>query len=212
MSIISILTTLQRILNRTTSNPLIVLKMSEEKEVKLTDEFGISKYLVTAMRYAAKCHRDTNHLYDGKPYAHHLQKVANYANLYMAYFADIHKDEILAAAWCHDLIEDTRQTYNDVSSHIGETAANIVYALTNEKGKNRSQRANYKYYTEMKQTPFAVYVKLCDRLANVSHSVDNKSSMLRVYRKEHAAFKDLLYDGNYQEMWRELEFLLGINE
>lgn len=181
--------------------------MTEDQTI--IDEYDISKYLINAMRYAEKCHRETNHLYDGKPYAFHLQKVVNYAKNYMAYFADIHKDEILAAAWCHDLIEDTRQTYNDVSSQIGESAANIVYALTNEKGKNRKERANYKYYAEMRLVPFAVYVKLCDRLANIAHSVDSKSSMLKVYKKEHAAFEDLLYDGNYLEMWREMEFILS---
>jgi (p)ppGpp synthase/HD superfamily hydrolase len=177
---------------------------------ELTKEYDISQYLAHAMFYAVKCHQETNHLYDGKPYSYHLGKVVEYAKSYMAYFSDEHRDVILAGAWCHDLIEDTRQTYNDVSAVIGETAANIVYALTNEKGRNRKERANFKYYTEMKKVPFAVYVKLCDRLANISHSAETKSSMLKAYKKEHPAFKDMLFDGNYLEIWHEMETLLSL--
>jgi (p)ppGpp synthase/HD superfamily hydrolase len=40
----------------------------------------------------------------------------------------------MLACWGHDLIEDTRVSYNDVKEHLGQEAADIIYALTNEKG------------------------------------------------------------------------------
>jgi hypothetical protein len=46
----------------------------------------------------------------------------------------------------------------------------IVYALTNDKGRTRAERAGEKYYKGIRETPYAPFVKLCDRLANVSYS------------------------------------------
>jgi (p)ppGpp synthase/HD superfamily hydrolase len=168
-----------------------------------------SEYLHKAILYAQKCHIDTNHLYDGGPYFYHLQGVATIAERFIGYFPIEMHDAILAAAWSHDTIEDTRQTYNDVKTAIGEQAADIVYALTNEKGKNRKARANEKYYSEMKLVPGAVFVKLCDRLSNIIHSVSSKSSMLQAYRKEHDFFTQMLFDGHYPELWEEMNKYLN---
>ena len=98
------------------------------------------------------------------------------------------KDDFKLAAWGHDLIEDTRVSYNDVKKHLGEKAADIIYALTNEKGKTRKERANEKYYTRIRNTPGAVLIKLCDRIANVEYSIQTESRMLDVYRKENPEF------------------------
>jgi len=38
----------------------------------------------------------------------------------------------MLATWGHDLIEDTRVSYNDVKEHLGQEAADIVYAKENE--------------------------------------------------------------------------------
>ena len=41
---------------------------------------ALSSELVTkAKNYAIKCHTETNHKYDGKPYETHLQMVVDYA-------------------------------------------------------------------------------------------------------------------------------------
>jgi (p)ppGpp synthase/HD superfamily hydrolase len=50
--------------------------------------------------------------------------------------------EVLAAVWTHDVIEDCRQSYSDVKKALGESVAEIVYALTNEKGKNTKKTNN----------------------------------------------------------------------
>lgn len=51
----------------------------------------------------------------------------------------------LKAVWRHDTIEDIRQSYNDIKKKIGQPVADMVFAVTNEKGKNRHERANVKY-------------------------------------------------------------------
>jgi (p)ppGpp synthase/HD superfamily hydrolase len=98
------------------------------------------------------------------------------------------RGSVLIATWGHDLIEDTRVSYNDVKNHLGQDAADIIYAVTNEKGKNRKERANDKYYEGIRNTPGAVFVKLCDRIANVQYSKMTGSRMFEMYKKENDDF------------------------
>jgi len=153
-------------------------------------------------------HAKTNHWYDTYlPYEFHLRMVANVAKDFqhlldneVDYYTG--KQEIdkgqdltltlrtacLRAAWGHDLIEDTRNSYNDVKEILGQEAADIIYAVSNEKGKNRKERANDKYYEGIRNTPGAVFVKMCDRIANVQYSKMTKSRMFEMYKKENTEF------------------------
>ena len=74
--------------------------------------------------------------------------------------------------------------------YLHSMIADIVYACTNEKGKNRDERANDKYYEGIRTTSYAPFIKLCDRLANVRYSTlfDVNSKMAKVYKKEHEHF------------------------
>lgn len=98
----------------------------------------------------------------------------------------------LRAAWGHDLIEDTRNSYNDVKQVLGEEAADIIYAVSNEKGRDRKERANDKYYEGIRNTPGAVFVKLADRIANVQYSKMTKSRMFEMYKEENDHFLESL--------------------
>lgn len=163
--------------------------------------------------FAIEAHSKTNHLYDGKPYSVHLVLVVMYAMKYIndADIPDTCYEKILNACWLHDTIEDCRLTYNDIKEVAGEGVAEIVYAVSNEKGKNRKERANDLYYFGIRNTAWATYVKLCDRLANAKYSKDNNSRMLEVYRKENESFlESLLPNGylTYTKMINELKSLL----
>ena len=146
------------------------------------------KILEKAREFAEYHHNGTNHKYDGKPYTYHLSMVVEVAERFIHLIPVNKRDTVLAACWCHDTIEDCRVTYNDVKSELGEEVANIVYALTNEKGKTRKERANDKYYEGIRNTKGAVFVKLCDRIANVQYSKMTKSSMFKKYKEENPNF------------------------
>lgn len=165
-----------------------------------------------ARDYAIDCHNSTNHLYDGQPYEFHLEMVKNVAVEFKHLVPKEKLDVVYAACWCHDVMEDTRQTYNDVKKATNLEVAEIVYALTNEKGKNRKERANEKYYTGIRNTPYAVFVKLCDRIANAQYSLQKGGRMLELYRKEQPYFHQALSDPHhyYREMWDYLDALLGM--
>lgn len=164
--------------------------------------------------YAINAHQSTNHLYDGNPYSVHLVMVVNYAQKYIHKIPELYRDDVINACWLHDTIEDTRNTYNDIKAISNEKVANIVYALTNEKGKNRKERANEKYYQGIVSEPYAKFVKLCDRLANAKYSVNTNSRMKDVYAKENDHFIGSLFAEDYliyADMISELDEMLNNN-
>lgn len=143
---------------------------------------------VSAKNYACKAHSDTNHTYDGLPYHIHLQMVFDYGVKYIDLISENDREDVMCSLWLHDTIEDCRITFNDLKKQFDELVAEIVYAVTNEKGKTREERANDKYYEGIRSTPYAVFIKLCDRLANVKYSKDTGSRMFEVYKTENEQF------------------------
>jgi (p)ppGpp synthase/HD superfamily hydrolase len=138
-------------------------------------------------------HRDTNHMYDTYlPYEFHLRMVVGVGEQFKHLVEDVKREDIKLACFGHDLIEDTRVTYNDVKEMLGYDAAELVYALTNEKGKNRKERGNDKYYKGIRDIKYAPFVKMCDRIANVQYSKMSGSRMFEMYRKENDGFIEKL--------------------
>jgi (p)ppGpp synthase/HD superfamily hydrolase len=134
--------------------------------------------------------------------------VVNTARKFLHLIPEEEQGNILAGCWLHDVIEDCRETYNDVKKETNETVAELVYALTNEKGKNRKERANDKYYEGIRNTPYATFIKLCDRIANVEYSYATESRMFEMYCKENENFLARVgEDGAYNNV---VEYLNGI--
>jgi hypothetical protein len=147
---------------------------------------------------AHELHLSVNQTYgNGLPYGYHLDMVASGVCIFGHLVCQEVEDvvPILFGAYYHDSIEDARLSYNDVrkvadkmmSKKQALMATEIVYALTNEKGRSRAERANEKYYAGIRQTPYAPFVKLCDRLANITFSCSadpNNNHMKEVYKNE----------------------------
>jgi (p)ppGpp synthase/HD superfamily hydrolase len=161
--------------------------------------------------YAYKAHSDTNHLYDKKfPYSFHLGMVEDVAIKFIHLIPFEDRDDVIAGCIVHDVMEDARQRFNDVKRSTTETIAGYSYALQNEKGKTRPERANEKYYKGIRAYKHATFVKLCDRFANAKYSKENGSSMFKTYLREMPEFKTHLFDGRYKDLWDELEKLFSI--
>jgi len=160
------------------------------------NELITSEYLNNVYPYAISWiieqHERVNQKYgNDMPYSLHLAMVASNAKKYMYLLPDkedIFEEHIMQAAWGHDLIEDCRLTYNDVKEILGWQTADIIYAVTNGKGKNRAERASEQHYAEMRDCFGAVFIKLCDRIANASYSAATYSRMAEVYKKENDEF------------------------
>lgn len=159
---------------------------------------------IEQMRKAAhELHQSVNQTYgDNLPYGYHLDMVVEGISEY-GHLVCANKDDVLPlffAGFFHDSIEDARLTYNDVlrlaktmlTEEQALTATEIVYALTNGKGRTRAERAGEKYYQGIRETPYAPFVKLCDRLANVAYSCSENDGgnnrMKEVYKDEMGHF------------------------
>ena len=173
-------------------------------------------------------HASVNQTYgDGLPYSYHLDMVAccvtDFGHLVCACADDV--VPLLFGAYYHDSIEDARLSYNDVKKVASKLmtdvqammATEIVYALTNDKGRNRAERAGERYYAGIRQTPYAPFVKLCDRLANVTFSCSGENSdsnrMKEVYKGEMGHFlADITAPSSDQRMAVPREVVLKIAE
>jgi (p)ppGpp synthase/HD superfamily hydrolase len=165
-----------------------------------------------AREYAIKCHSQTNHMYDDKPYSHHLNMVVDIAKAFKHFIPEKDQLTVFAGCWTHDVPEDTRETFNNVKQAVNQEVAELAYALTNEKGKNRAERANYKYYYGIRQTKYATFIKLCDRMANVTYSMEagGKSGMFEKYKKENKEFIDKLIQPDKFILWNYfLKWFMG---
>ena len=160
------------------------------------------------IQWCIEQHRKTNHFYDTYlPYEFHLRMVVQVCND----FRNLAGNDVVAelACWGHDLIEDCRVSYNDCMGKLGYSVADIIYAVSNEKGKNRKERANAKYYEGIRNTEGATFVKLCDRIANVQYSKLTKSKMFEMYKKENQQFVQHLYVDKYKPMFDYLDNLFS---
>lgn len=80
--------------------------------------------------------------------------------------AGVTDPELRAAAWLHDVVEDTPVTVAELVPEYGERVAALVDALTVRDGPPRD-RAHEDSWRRIVPVPGAVLVKLADRTANV---------------------------------------------
>lgn len=169
--------------------------------------------------WCAEQHRHVNQYYGGKrlnlPYSFHLRAVAAQVEAFRDLLDPAEYEIARVAAYGHDLLEDTNLNYNDIIevlnqhdlNHLSKLAAETIYRVTDEKGRSRAERKNAKYYEELTQGEVALYVKLCDIIANKMFSRLTGSGMYRKYQQEHQDFYDKTYNKRFAEMYSYLESL-----
>jgi len=141
------------------------------------------------------------------PYIYHLLKVKAVCDRYIDLFdwKDDDKEIIRTSVLCHDLLEDTETTMEELIHLFNEDVAQIVFNVSGF-GKNRKER-NTNAYTKIKNDPRSIFVKLCDRISNVEESITYPEK-LEMYKKEYDTFKTYVYNGMFLVMWDYLEHLI----
>lgn len=151
--------------------------------------------------------------YDNFPYIKHLEDVHNILIRF-----NINDPALLISAFLHDSIEDSAASYNKILKKFGFDVAELVYAVTDELGRNRKER-HEKTYPKIKGNLKAIILKLADRIANIEFGInDTEKSLFNMYKKEYSEFKNNLteipvtdIDGlksKLDQMWYFLDCLI----
>ena len=148
------------------------------------DERVTSDMEERAREFAVNAHTRIGHLrkYHKLPYATHLHNVA-------ALVASVTDDpETLAAAWLHDVVEDTPATLEDVEKSFGRSIASLVESLTDvsrPRDGNRSVRKELDRRHLAKANRQAKTIKLADLIDNCRDICQNDARFAQVYLAEH---------------------------
>ena len=116
-----------------------------------------------ALKFATEKHKGQVRL-GGDPFISHLIEVA--AILYEHHYRD---DNILAAAYLHDVLEDTDTTAEELEKEFGKEITEIVVALTIKRNLGETSMDKTKRMAmQLRKAPIeAKLIKLADRLHNV---------------------------------------------
>lgn len=170
--------------------------------------------------YAQKCYDDANCSYDGQNYYVHIQMVVDMAVKYRYIFTNQIDAEItIGAAMCHDLMEDAKQTYNNIVDGCGGfmslRVADVTLAVTDVPAENRLMKHLLTMGKTVKDYR-ALILKMCDMGSNGAYSKRTGSRMYKKYVAEYAYrkpifqmalawYKDELNQDILAELWEELD-------
>ena len=155
------------------------------------------------------------------PYSMHLLYVDEQARKFNYLIPGDKLFIVRAACYGHDLIEDARITYNDIievarkkgfSPEAAEELAEIIFLCTEMRGRNRAERKNDVFYHQLVANELAVFVKLCDIIANIKYSIVENSSMYDKYLTEWAKVREALkgHLTTYHNMFAHIDKLLSL--
>lgn len=158
-----------------------------------------------AKEFAARSHGDIDQRrrYTGEPYIVHPAAVVELVR------SVPHTEAMLAAAWLHDVVEDTPVTLDEILVEFGQEIADLVEMLTDvsrpEDGNRATRKALDRDHTA-KANPQAQTIKLADLIDNSRSIFEHSPSFAPVYRAEKALLLEVLVDGDpqLQAMAREV--------
>ncbi len=161
----------------------------------------MSDLVKRAKTFATSAHQRIGHRrkYSQQPYEVHLKSVASLVKEVGG------SEEMIAAAWLHDTVEDTPATHHDIEEAFGAKVARLVYELTDVSKPSDGNRATRKALDRdhlSRASAAAQTIKLADLIDNTRDICKHDENFARVYLVEMAALLDVLDKGNAELMRR----------
>lgn len=131
--------------------------------------------------------------YTGEPYIIHPCEVA-----YLVRSVP-HNSGMVAAAYLHDVLEDTKITFDFVAEEFGPDVAALVFWLTDQSKPSDGNRAARKKIDREHiaiAPPEAKTVKLADLISNTSSIVEHDIGFAKTYLAEKKLLLEVLTDGD----------------
>lgn len=157
--------------------------------------------LIKARDYSIKQHG--NQQYGVFPYSVHLQAVVSILLHFGVHPNNPNGISLLAAAWLHDVIEDTDTTLEEIETLFDKEIASIVFCVTDGEGSSRDERKK-EVYQKIITNQNAIIVKLADRIANVEACFLNSHKKFMMYQIEHDTFIKTLAPHTHTALGKKL--------
>lgn len=158
-----------------------------------------------AREMATKAHEGQVRKYTGEPYINHPAAVVETLREINA------SETVLAAAWLHDVVEDTKLELRDVERICGCDVAELVMWLTDISRPSDGNRAKRKAIDRghLERAPRdAQTIKLADLLDNTRSIAKHDPNFAKVYLREKNALLKVLKYGDYRLRKRAQTLLL----
>lgn len=155
----------------------------------------MSNLVNRAIRFATEAHQRIDHRrkYSKQPYSVHLEKVAKIV-------ASVSDDEqMIAAAWLHDAVEDTPATLDDIEREFGPAVTLLVRELTDISKPGDGNRAVRKAIDRehlARASGRAQTIKLADLIDNCKDITRHDERFARVYLNEMEALLAVLTEAD----------------
>lgn len=156
-----------------------------------------------ALEFAARAHESIGQRrkYTGEPYIVHPIAVAEIVR------SVPHTPEMVAAAYLHDVVEDTPVTIEEIEAEFGPKVAELVDWLTDvsrpEDGNRRTRKAIDLEHSA-RAPPDAKTIKLADLIDNTRTIKPHDPGFWRVYRREKQALLRVLGEGD-PTLWKRAQ-------
>ena len=162
------------------------------RRIEVGDGAGLvelARVFATAAHAAVKQTRK----YTGEPYIVHPAAVVEIVRSVR------HTPEMLAAAWLHDVVEDTGVTLDQIKAEFGRVVAELVFCLTDRsrpEDGNREARKTIDRLHIAAAPPDAQTIKLADLIDNTSTIEAHDPNFAKVYRHEKRMLLDVMTSGD----------------
>lgn len=174
--------------------------------------------ILKAREFAFKKHDlpSESQRYGSAPYSVHLENVVDVMKKYLFLLEEECHEDVIAAGYLHDSVEDTDTTPEMLKHIFNLRIAELVLRVSNERGWDKKEIL-FKTLPKIWQNRLAVFLKLSDRIANGTNSKQGQSEKSKKvyarYMKEYPIFRYALKeDGEYNEMWTELDKVFDYNQ
>lgn len=141
-----------------------------------------------AAQIAVQAHRDQVRKTDGSPYIVHpfmcVLKLTRHG----------FSATVIAAALVHDVLEDTEVTEDALRTALGDTVADIVCAVSEDKSLVWEERKK-QYIETIRTAPIEV------KAVSVADKIHNTESMLAAYREQGQMFWTKFNRGRDEQLW-----------
>lgn len=138
--------------------------------------------ILRAAALAVRAHEGQKRKYNGRPYVTHPARVAGRVGLLPEA-----TEEMVAAAYLHDVLEDTLVTKHEIELETNVQVGYYVDWMTNKSKGLNLPRAERKAMDRkrLREAPFEIkQIKLIDRIDNLSEMTRAKDDFKKLYAEE----------------------------